>query len=651
MFKSFLIVLLLLTGLHLSAQTNLDSLYSVWKDEAKTDSLRSAAFEEYISYGYLESDHDSVILAADTLINFGIKQNYVMAKSYGYRLKGDSYYYEGKYTQALENFKVALSIAESTDHEKYKGRLMNSIGVLYGVLGDQSQELVFYERALKVSEEIDDKENMEMCVSNIGEIYFELGNYPRALEYLESGLQLEKEMDDKEGYATSLNLIANVFRKQQDFSRAINYSEQAMKINEEFGFTAGIAESYFSIGDTYKEQKKYVLALQYFNNILKITEGKESSEFYFQSLNKIGSIHNEQGEYLKALSYCKQSLKLSSKMKILSVQKKDCECLYLAYRSLNNDNYALKYLEQMRAIDISMNTQKTNNRLQQMEIEKQVLKDSIATAEKERLIEITHQREVQKKNRTKNIAIVVGLFILLIAAGLFSRWRSVRKSKAIIEKEKDRSESLLLNILPAEIAEELKAKGSADARDFDMATILFTDFKEFTKASEKLTAKALIEEINVCFMAFDYICETYGIEKIKTIGDAYMASGGLPIPSQGSIKNTVLAALEMQSFISNRIIEKDKLNEMSFKMRLGIHTGPVVAGIVGVKKFQYDIWGDTVNTASRMESSGEIGKVNISEKTYALLKDDPEFTFESRGKIDVKGKGEMEMYFVETKLK
>ena len=139
----------------------------------------------------------------------------------------------------------------------------------------------------------------------------------------------------------------------------------------------------------------------------------------------------------------------------------------------------------------------------------------------------------------------------------------------------------------------------------------------------------------------------YGIEKIKTIGDAYMAAGGLPVPSDDSLKNTVLAALEMQAFISKRKLEMDAIGKHSFEMRVGIHTGSVVAGIVGVKKFQYDIWGDAVNTASRMESNGELGKVNISKHSYELIKDDAQFTFEKRGKIQAKGKGEIDMYFVE----
>jgi class 3 adenylate cyclase len=222
----------------------------------------------------------------------------------------------------------------------------------------------------------------------------------------------------------------------------------------------------------------------------------------------------------------------------------------------------------------------------------------------------------------------------------------VEKQRDEVSKEKDRSDNLLLNILPEEIAQELKIYGKAEARDFDLASILFTDFKNFTQASAKMSAGDLVSEINFYFKAFDGIMGKHGIEKIKTIGDSYMAAGGLPVPSDVSTKNTVLAALEMQSFISLCKAKKDAKGEHAFEMRVGIHTGPVVAGIVGVKKFQYDIWGDTVNTASRMESAGEVGKVNVSQATYELLKDDSDFTFESRGKIEAKGKGKIEMWFV-----
>lgn len=217
-----------------------------------------------------------------------------------------------------------------------------------------------------------------------------------------------------------------------------------------------------------------------------------------------------------------------------------------------------------------------------------------------------------------------------------------------IEREKQRSDNLLLNILPAEVAEELKAKGSADAKQFDEVTVLFTDFQDFTKLSMKMTAKELLEEINTCFWAFDEIIEKYGIEKIKTIGDSYMCAGGLPVVNKTHAIDVVSAGLEIKNFILNHIAERTFSGKESFQIRIGIHTGPVVAGIVGAKKFAYDIWGDTVNTASRMESSGEAGKINISRTTYELVKD--KFTCIHRGKIQTKGKGELDMYFLEEKI-
>ena len=245
------------------------------------------------------------------------------------------------------------------------------------------------------------------------------------------------------------------------------------------------------------------------------------------------------------------------------------------------------------------------------------------------------------------------LFIVLTTAFLIYKWRLLslkrvefkmeeeireRMQSVLIEKEK--SDKLVADLFPKGTAEELKSKGRAQSKKFEMATVLFSDIQGFTKIAEEMNPEILIDELDKFFFHFDSVVEKYNIEKIKTIGDAYMAAGGIPVKNSSNPVEVVLAGLEMQYYMKE--LKKKKAD--IWDLRIGIHTGPVITGVVGHKKLSYDIWGDTVNTASRMESSGEGGKVNISGTTHALVKDF--FICEYRGKLPVKYKGNIDMYFV-----
>ena len=369
--------------------------------------------------------------------------------------------------------------------------------------------------------------------------------------------------------------------------------------------------AYGNIGYVYYEEGSRIKlsnatkAKRYFDQSL---EASMKAKQLFEELNNrrfsiiaelnIGLVYNELKDFGTAKKWCLSAFTTAEELKIPPLIRDACDCLYKSSKGSGNMTEALNYFEIYKEMNDSIQNIDNERSMVEKELnfkyEKEQLGDSLEYAQKE----IIADSQIQKQR----IGLISTGGILLLIIVLM----------VVVVKGKKRSEELLLNILPFETAQELKKKGYAETKNFESATVLFTDFKGFTTISELLSPKELITEIDTCFKGIDRIMEKYQIEKIKTIGDAYMAAGGLPNKNTSHPLDVVMAAQEILLLIEGLKQERIEKNLPYFDIRIGVHTGPVIAGIVGFKKFSYDIWGDTVNIASRMESSGEINKINVS---------------------------------------
>ncbi len=554
---------------------------------------------------------------------------------------------------------------------------------------DPNKGLKIAEEALQLSEKLNWKNGIASASNRMGLCYWAKAEYPKALESQFKALPIFEETQNKKGIATVLGNIGLVYDGQQDYEKALEYHFKALKLNNELSDSSGVARNMGNIGMAYDAQADFKNSLDYYIKALNMYEAMNDKNGMARNLGNIGFVYNEQGNHIKALEYHFKALQMNLALgnKILTALNygnigeeyyniaNDTSSGWLNVRpdSLDKksalqkgEDYLRKGIEMFREIGDYNSLQELYQYLSDLYAlkgnyklslesfrEYAIAKDSIFNADNRRKInrleskraEELHKKEIElkdlaiKKASNEKRILFAGIFLSLCIIIVIYRQRSR------ISKEKEHSEKLLLNILPSEVAEELKTKGSAEAKQFDEVTVMFTDFKGFTQISEKLSPTELVAEIHTCFKAFDDIISKHNIEKIKTIGDSYMCAGGLPVANTTNATDVVKAAIEIRDFMTQH---QSAIQYSKFEIRIGVHTGPVVAGIVGVKKFAYDIWGDTVNIASRMESSGEAGKVNISGSTYELVKD--KFNCMHRGKIQAKNKGEVDMYFVDRNI-
>ena len=538
-----------------------------------------------------------------------IKWKKGMAMSF--RAVATVYVFRADYAKALEYALQGLDAYEEINDKNGIASTQLVLGVIYNNVDDDGKSLLNYHKALKTFEALKDTDGMAIAVGNIGSLYYDDLITDSALKYYNMALVLTRKINDQHGTAMMLGNIGGLYAERKDYVAAIANQMEAYR------YFRGINDNYYASLYLANLGANYIsLATDTANKKL---PGKMSDKNYLfaqarQALDTALVLGERVGD-IRRIRFVQKNLS-----KLFTVQGKHKEALeaYKAAMQLQDSIFSQENRERIETLD-----KQREEDIKQKEIELQ--KVEIAKAKQERWF------------------YVIGLVGLLVIVGLVTLFLfNTRKAKRL-------SDHLLHNILPVHTANELKANGSTKPRHYKNVSVLFTDFKEFAKLAEKLTADETVSLIHHYFTAFDKIVEQHGLEKIKTIGDAYMAACGVPVGNPNHALNAVNAAIAIRDFVAAEKMKRQQSGEQFFEIRIGVHSGPVVAGIVGVKKFAYDIWGDTVNLAARMESSGEPGRVNISGATYALIKD--KFICHQRGNVQVKHGGLVEMYFVESELK
>ena len=516
-------------------------------------------------------------------------------------------YRRGNYDASLEQAHRGLALAENHTLISIKTKAWNIIGSVYSSLGSYDKALEYLAKALAVHEELAEKSEVAGVTGNIGGVYYFLGSYDKALEYYHKALAVHEELGAKSSVALVTGNIGNVYYSLGSYDKALEYYAKALAVHEELGEKSGVARVTGNIGGVYSDLGTYDKALEYSAKALAVHEELGEKSGVATVTGNIGSVY------------------ATSKFE--------------GYDAVKAEEYLLKAIAICTEIGAKAFLVEFHKSLADLYKQEEKWKEFALYFEK--YIEIKDELNIEETKKQDTIR---------------EQQKAIELAKATAAAKLNATTTLLHKVLPESIATRIIA-GEKDIADyFPFVSILFADIAGFTPISAGMPAYVVVRFLNYVFGTFDVIMKKHGCEKIKTIGDGYMAVAGAPIECADHAERMALAALEMQDDIRLPEEFREYLPEgVDFGIRVGLHTGSVVGGVIGDERFVYDIYSDSVNTAARMESHGEPDKIHVSHEYYIHLQNrfamtkniTHGMTFEKRGEMAIKGKGMMKTYFLE----
>ena len=577
-----ILIFLCCTGNSLSAQERVaDSLKAALvvaqEDTGKVNILLN------LTKFYLDSDPEEARKFGTEALNLASKIKYRPGRALALKSLSNAYYVLGNIPSTLDYSGQALNEYDSIGDQEGKAMILNNFGTIYYMKGVDDKALEYYFKSLEVAEKIGNKARMATAYSNIANVYH---NKPattnKALEFFMKGLNMGEELGDNNIVGAASVNMGEIYLELNNDDSALYFFNRSLKAYEN---TINIPYPLREKGQFYAKKKDYESAIKYLQQAYQVAQKFDAKLDMTQSQLALGDVYIAKSDLSAALKAYKEAETVALAIPAYKELKDAYQGIADVYSMTGKYDNAYAYQKKQSRLSDTLNNQNLSDKLANLQgsFEIQSRQNQINLLTKDKKL----QEMDLKSQKLQKTFISMGLVLILAIAGIILRnYLESAKVNKLLDAQKEQIETLLHNILPSEVATELKEKGVATPRYYESVSVLFTDFKGFTKHADEMTPQEIVSELNACFVAFDEIVDKYRLEKIKTIGDAYMCAGGIPTPDKSHPVNMVKAGLEMVEYMKWRNAQRTAIGLLPWELRIGIHVGPVAAGVVGKEEIR-----------------------------------------------------------------